>query len=337
MKRTSILILCLTAFAGSAFAQISETFDIATFQPPAGWKKQDKDGAVIYNTSNEQKGTYAMIVLYRSDESSGSPKDDFNKDWQLFIIRQLAITASPQMEPARNVDGWTALAGGTAFNNEQGTSAVILNTFSGFGKMFSMAAVFNSQDYLPAIEAFSSSVKLKKPVAGSPQTGGNDSNASVVGTWGVSASDQSNYSVRNAISSYIVRQYTFNADGSYVFLSKAFQPFSDKLLLGKENGTYQVSGNNITIVPKKSVLEGWSKKDGTDRWGRLLESQNRTLEVVTYQLTKHYFSGIKTWSLVFQADKVTQRDGPYSAGNAFNNAWIYSPPCSQCFIELPGK
>lgn len=109
----------------------------------------------------------------------------------------------------------------------------------------------------------------------------------------------------------------------------------DKILLGRENGTYQINGTNLTINPEKSVLEAWSKKDGRDDWGRSLSSQNVTLENIIYQFTKHYFSGIKEWSLVLQAEKQTYRDGPFTGNTAFINSWIYSPPCSQCFIKLP--
>ena len=109
----------------------------------------------------------------------------------------------------------------------------------------------------------------------------------------------------------------------------------ENIILGKENGTYQISGSNLTVAPERSVSEGWSKKDGKDEWGHLLSSQNITLENVTYQFTKYYFSGIKEWSLVLQADKQTHRDGPFTGNSAFNNSWIYSPPCSQCFIQLP--
>src|SRR5660398_102627 len=87
----------------------------------------------------------------------------------------------------------------------------------------------------------------------------------------------------------------------------------DKILLGKEEGNYQVSGNNVSVYPKISVLEAWSKKDNRDEWGKLLTSQNITLENVTYQFTRYYLSGIKVTSLVLQAGKATQRDGPLPA------------------------
>lgn len=338
MKQVLFLIVCFLSFSISSFAQTSQTFDIATFQPPNGWKKQNKDGVVIFNTSNQQKGTYAMITLYGSGESSGNAKSDFEGDWQQFIVGQLGIKDKPQVEPAKKAEGWEIITGGAAFTNEMGTSAVILNTFSGYGKTFSLAAIFNSQDNLPAIEAFISSVKLKKPEANTQQTPAQltatNSNEAVIGTWGISVVVPYRSGTEGTAGSN-VRQYTFNANGTYSFYIETFRFSYDKLLLTRENGTYQISGNNITINPQKSVIEAYSKKDGTDKWGKLLTTQNRTLEKVTYRFTKHYFSGINEWSLVFQANEQTQRDGPFSGGTAFSNAWIYSTPCDKCLIELP--
>jgi len=160
-------------------------------------------------------------------------------------------------------------------------------------------------------------------------------NSPILGTWNATASDQSSFRVNNGVMNYITRQYTFNPDGTYNFVSKAFDPLMDKILLGRENGTYQINGTNLTINPEKSILEAWSKKEGRDEWDKFLSSENVPLEIINYQFTKRYFSGIKEWSLVLQADKVTHRDGQFSGSSAFSNAWIYSPPCSQCFIKLP--
>jgi hypothetical protein len=254
-KNKALTLVCLLTLSFSPFAQTSQTFDISTFQSPDGWKKQEKDGALIFSTSNPQKGTYAMITLYRSGESSGDAKRDFESDWQQFIVGQLGIKSNPQIEPSTNADGWEVLTGGAAFENEMGTSAVILHTFSGFGKTFSLAAIFNSQDNLPTIEAFVSTIKLRKPETSSkPLPANNDSAASILGT----------------------------------------------------------------------------------KWGRLLTSQNRTFEKVTYQFTRHYFSGIQQWNLVLQADRATERDGPFSISTLFSNAWLYAPiTANNPAIDLP--
>ena len=342
MKRLLFVIICALAFSVSSLAQTSETFDIASFQPPNGWTKQNKDGAVIFNTLNQQKGTYAMIVLYGSGESSGNAKSDFEGDWQQFIVGQFGIKSKPQIEPAKDAAGWEVITGGAAFENEQGTSVVALNTFSGFGKTFSLAAIFNSQDNVPAIEAFISSIKLRKPETNSqPAPATDNSTASILGTWVMGSSGSVRYddyknphSVNNY--GYSKAQYTFNGNGAYSFVSKTFRMTFDKILLVKESGTFQISGNQIAINPQKSVIEAWSKRDGTDKWGRLLTTQNRALEKVTYQFTKHYFSGIQVWNLVLQADRATERDGPFSSNTTFTNAWYYAPISSNNpVIELP--
>jgi hypothetical protein len=342
MKQLLIVIVCFLSFSISSLAQTSETFDIATFQPPNGWKKQNKGRVIIFSTFNEQKGTYAMITLYGSGESSGNAKTDFEADWQQFVVGQFRIKSKPQTEPAKNAEGWEIITGGAAFENEQGTAVVALNTFSGFGKTFSLAAIFNSQDSVPAIEAFISSIKLRKPETNlQPAQATTNSTASILGTWGMGASGSvryDDYKNPNSVNGYGYSnaQYTFNSNGTYSFVSKTFRMTFDKILLVKESGTFQISGNNITINPQKSVIEAWSKRDGIDKWGRLLTTQNRTLERVTYQFTRHYFSGIQLWNLVLQADQATQRDGPFSGNTTFSNAWYYAPISSNNpVIELP--
>jgi hypothetical protein len=170
---------------------------------------------------------------------------------------------------------------------------------------------------------------------------GGETNAGILGTWSAGSSgavrsdDYKNPYSANGYG-YGKAQYTFNADGTYEFVSKTFRMTFDKILLVKERGTYQISGNQITIIPRTSVIEAWSKRDGTDKWGRLLTSQSRPLEKVTYQFTRHYFSGIQVWNLVLQAQSPTERDGPFSSNTTFTNAWYYAPISpNNTAIELP--
>lgn len=338
MKHLPFLIFCFLPFSINSLAQASETYDIATFQSPTGWMKEDKDALLTFTTSNRQKGTYAMIAFYRSRPGSGNAKTDFDADWQHFIAEGLEIKSKPQIEPAKKAEGWEVVTGGTGLENEMGTSAVLMSTYSGYGKKFSIAAVFNSRDYVPAIEALVSSVKLTTSQPASPT---NNSGESILGTWGMGASGTQKYDdYKNPYSinhyGYSKAQYTFNVNGTYSYVRKTFTTTFDKILLVKENGTYQISGSNITINPQKSVIQAWSKKDGTDKWGKLLTTHNRTMEKVTYQFTKHYFSGIQLWNLVLQAASATERDGPFSSNTTFKNAWYYAPISSNNpVIELP--
>lgn len=161
MKQIVFSIICFFAFSFSCFAKAAETFDIATFQPRKGWQRQEKGGVIIFNTSDTQKGTYAMITLFASGTSAGSAKSDFEGDWAEFIAGQFGVKVKPDVEPIEKKDGWDLISGGAAFENEMGPSAVVLSTYSGFGKTFSAAAIFNSQGDLPAIEAFAASLKVK--------------------------------------------------------------------------------------------------------------------------------------------------------------------------------
>lgn len=339
MKKTLARIILFSALSGNLLAQTSDTFDIASFRPPAGWAKQAKDGGLLFSTSDQKKGTYALIVLYNSSESTASPKADFDADWRQFIVGATGVKEKPQMEPQKQADGWTITSGGSTFQGDLGPSAAILNTYSGFGRKFSVAAIFNSQEYIQAIDTFASSIALRKPsVNASAPAMTPQADTSIVGTWGQNLGAHMTYGdpVAAGMAGYSKDQYTFNANGTYTFVSKTFRMAYDKIVLVQENGTYEMNGGSLSIKPQKSVIQAWSKLNGGDKFGRLLTNQNRTLERTTYRVTKHYFTGIDQWNLVLQADKPTERDGPFSTFKLFSNAWYYKPISSNNpVIELP--
>ncbi len=276
--------------------------------------------------------------MYPSNKSTGDGAADFGNDWRTFVQTPLGVNGKPEMEPVKTTGGWQINSGGAAFESaDVGQAVVILYTFSGFGRSFSVTAIFNSLDYIAALEAFRAPLDLKKPQAEIPaNAGGVD--AAILGTWGQNLGAHMTYgdAVAASMAGYSKDQYTFNANGTYSFVSKTFRMGYDKILLVQENGTYAVSGANLTIKPQKSVIQAWSKLNGGDKFGRLLTSQNRKLETVTYKYTKHYFSGIDQWNLVLQADSPTERDGPFSTLTLFTNAWYYKPISSNNpVIELP--
>jgi len=338
MKPLLLFIPCYFALCICSLAQASETFDIATFQIPAGWTKQNREGAVILSTSDTKKGTFAMITMYASGKSNGNGATDFDSEWRRLVQGPLGVKGKPEMEPSKTQDGWQVNAGGSTFQSELGNAAVLLNTFSGFGRVFSMTGIFNSQDDLAAMQGFLTWLDLKKlPFAEAPPKAVSV-DAAILGTWGQNLGAHMTYGdpVAAGMAGYSKDQYTFNANGTYTFVSKTFRMAYDKIILVKENGTYETNGANLTIKPQKSVIQAWSKLNGGDKFGRMLTSQNRTLETVTYRYTKHYFSGIDQWNLVLQADKPTQRDGPFSTLTLFSNAWYYKPiSANNPVIELP--
>jgi hypothetical protein len=334
MKKIFILFF-LFALAPPSFAK-RETYDIINYEAPSTWSKEVTNTTTIYTTVNQNNNSWCRIGIIKSTTSKGNIEQDFDSEWQGLIVKNYKPNGTPRTNKSQEMAGWKTKTGSANFIFDKADAIAMLTTVSGHGRCASIVATTNSQEYIKDIEYFLSSVVLNKPETTTQSAADSDiNNTSILGTWGISASDQSNYSVSNGINGYITRQYTFNADGTYNFFVKTFQYVSDKLLLTKENGTYQLNGNNLTITPKKSVIEEWSKRNGVDNWGRLLATQNMALEKSSYQVIRHYFSGIKEWSLVFRADKTTKRDGPYTGSAAFNNAWIYSTPCRKCLIQLP--
>ncbi len=336
MKKICTIIL-FSMLLTNLFAQ-KENFDIISYSPPAGWKKEVTENIISYTSINKKNKTWCRIGIIKSTISKGNIEADFESEWQDLIVKNYKPTDAPQLNDVHETDGWKIKEGVAKFTFNNTDAMARLTTISGYDRCASIVVTTNGQEYLKDIDALLTSVEFKKLESATqpPATGNNSDNASIIGTWGANASDQSSYRVNNGVMNYITRQYTFNVNGTYCFVSKAYDPLMDKILLGKENGTYQISGNNLTIIPGESVLEAWSKKDGRDEWGKLINTQNITLEKVNYQFTKHYFEGSHQWNLLLQASKVTQRDGPFSSNSTFLNAWYYGPvSANNKVIELP--
>lgn len=340
MKKT-ILLCALCALMANAFAQ-KETFDLVTYTPPANWQKDVKENSISYTIVNKTTKSWCRINIIKSTISKGDIEKDFESEWQELVVKSYKPAEAPQLNEVQEAAGWKIKAGGAKFIFNNSDAMAMLTTASGFERCASIVATTNNRDYIKDIEAFLTSVDLIKPETNVPVA--KDDNAqhpsenSIIGTWGKNGSVNPSYNdaYTTSIAGYSKDQYTFNSNGTYHFISKTFGMSYDKILLVKETGTYQISGNSITINPQKAVLEAWSKKDGGDKWGKLLSSQKRTLEKVTYQFTKHYFSGIQEWNFVLQTDKVTQRDGPHSNNTTFTNAWYFKPISSNNpVIELP--
>jgi len=329
MKLLIVLILCLCSAITSS-AQVTETFDIATFQSPKGWTRQAGQNTIQFSTAN--KADYCLITLYSSVSGVGSSKENFDAAWRTIVKETVIVSSAPEMATPSVDQGWEIQAGSAPFEKNGAQGIAMLVTATGHGKMMNALILTNTQAYEASIGSFLGSIKLKKLEAASQSKSAGESNSAIVGQWGVNHSDQSSFAVNNGINGYIKKQYTFNPDGTYVFLIKTFAYTSTNLLFTKETGTYQLSGNTLTLSPQKSYIQAWTKArviggDGrsseTDDWGKLVSTQNRTLEKTTYEISKNYLSGVDKWQLLMKSDKPTERDGPFSGGAGFPNTWFY--------------
>lgn len=332
MKKILLFIICCVITAIS-FAQ-KQTFDLITFTPPKGWIKNIDGTVLTFTKVDNKKNTYCRILILKSTISKGTIDADFDNEWQELVVKNYNPSAERKDNEVQEADGWKIKAGSSKFTFANKESMAMLTTASGYDRCASIVAITDNKDYIKDIQSLIASVNLIKPEAPSTQTTVvNAGDNSILGTWVRSASNQSNYAMNNGISGNIKNQYTFNADGTYTFYTKTFQYTFNKLLLTRESGTYKVEGENITITPKKSVIEAWSKKDGTDKWGELISTQKNSLENITYGFFKHFSPGMQKWYLVMEFFKPTQRDGPYNGGTLFKNAWMYG--FEDYPIELP--
>lgn len=160
LKKTISLTVCIFAVCAAARAQ-TETLDIATFTPPAGWKKQAKEGVAMYVDSTP-KG-YCLIAVYQSKKSSGNVEADFQSEWKELVVKPFQVTNPPALHPVVEDDGWKSLAGTAAFENEGVPSAALLTTTTGYGRTMSIMVVLNSQEYTATVDKFLGSVKFNKP------------------------------------------------------------------------------------------------------------------------------------------------------------------------------
>ena len=342
MKKIVLFIICCGATAFS-FAQ-KEKYDVISYFAPEGWKKETEENLISYTAT--KKNNWCKINIVKSTVSKGNIEKDFESEWQA-VVKNYNPTEEPTVGGSKESGQWKVKAGGSKFVYDSSNADVLLLTATGYNRCASIVTVSNSDVFEDEIETFFFGVEL---VQEDPNSSPNDSNTiasiqtenvenqSIIGTWGKTISVNPSYynSYKTSAAGYTADQYSFNTNGTYQFISKTFGVSLPKILLVKENGTYTINGNTLTINPQKSSIEGWSKMNGSDKWGKRLTTEKRPLEKITYQFTQHYFQGIQLWNLVLQSNKITLRDGPYSGNKTFENAWYYSTiSANNTKIELP--
>jgi len=320
MKTIAFLSL-LISFSITSFAQ-KQTFDLVTFTPPKGWTKEEKQNVIVYTKVDKKNKIWCQIGVYKSTASKGNIEDDLQSEWNEMAVKQFNITDPMQATETQEADGWKIKTGSGKFTSSNQPAAVLLTTFSGYNRCTSIIAITNSQAYLETIENFVGSIDIKKPDISKPQQ--TIVNVPIIGSWGKSNSVSQLYN-RYGTYSYNKQQYTFNTNGTYTFLGKNYSEDYAETILIKETGAYSINGDVLTITPKTSVIESWSKKNGADNYNQLKSSQKRALENVSYQVQ------MDGENLILSTSKETTRDGRFSNGNYYS----YGPPETFTAIKLP--
>ena len=156
-----ILILWSLIVTIDAIAQ-QETFDLFTYTPPSGWKKEIKEGVVSYTYLNKKDKSWCQIGFFKSTASKGNLEDDFASEWDALVVKKYKATRPPQTS-LEHSDGWNIKSGATNFIFNKDETAVILTTFSGYGVCLSIVAVTPYQRYFQNIEDLIATIELQTP------------------------------------------------------------------------------------------------------------------------------------------------------------------------------
>lgn len=170
MKKLLFVTICLLTFSIGSFAQTSETFDIATFQPPKSWQRQPSQNAIQFSTEDKAGGTYCQITLFKSLPGTNNSRENFDATWQMVVKQMVHVSTTPQMATAVNEDGWEAQSGVAPFENDGNKGIAMLVTISGFGRMVNVLVLTNTQAHEQETSAFLESLNLKKPAGEIPAT-----------------------------------------------------------------------------------------------------------------------------------------------------------------------
>lgn len=260
MKREWILPSIVVSFflAGAIRA---ETFDLATFAPPAGWQMQNKGSAMYLASVDEARNTYCLIFIYPSQASTGSLSQDFAREWQNFQQRGFSVDAVPPAAERRSSAGLRYLEGSAVARQDTTPLFARLLVFPAGARVQSVLLLGPNREaflaYSSQVDRFLGSLRFASPGAGgesrvdippvvpqapTPDTGG-FSGGGIAGVW---------MGFTTGIGSYepSPRWYTFYDDGT------VFTDLPGDGLLGFDRRASQAGGNQANYWGTYAVSGG---------------------------------------------------------------------------------
>jgi hypothetical protein len=167
MKKILFAVLAISNTA--VFAQ-SQSFDITTYTAPKGWTKQATESTIQFSKEDAAKGTYCLIMLFKSMPSTPDAKANFDAAWQTVVKEAVAVSTPPEMQPPVTENGWEAQSGYAPFETEGNKGIALLVTSTGFEKMVNILILTNSDVYENEMTDFLASIDFKKqtPIANKP-------------------------------------------------------------------------------------------------------------------------------------------------------------------------
>lgn len=309
-----LLFFAILFLSFNSLAQ-KQTYDIVSYTVPKGWQTQQVDGGVQLFITDAKTGGYAIAIVTKAMQSSGSAENDFSNQWKSLLVNTVnSITQPVKIKPEHD-NGWEIHSGNGNYVDRDVKGLATLITATGYDQTVAAVLMTNTQQYQNDLLTFINSLELKKMTSNTtttnnPSANNNSNNSSIVGLWVYYNSEVSGYFNGYAQYSggYMRREYLFHADGTYTFRTKNWMVHVKDILFVYETGTYSVNGNQLTISPKSGKGEWWSKAPSgrTSEWGKLVKSSSWKLEPVTYSFEFKEYSEL---TLLLRSPKETQREG----------------------------
>lgn len=321
MKRAACTFICYLILSITTLAQTSETFDIATFQPPRNWDKQASPSSIQISTEDKANGTYCLITLFKSLPGTENSRENFNVAWQTVVKGMVNVSTAPEMAPTNNANDWKTEMGFAPFEKDGEKGIAVLASISGYGKMVNVLILTNSQAYEPIITAFLESITLKKPlVENSPAATKNaaaaNSKAALPPAAVASGYAFTKTNFDDGWTSTIQEDWVHVAKGNIRVLihhpNKSADAYNSVLLDGLKNAW------DVLVTPRYSSasnfefkpLNGWQSISFAEA-DMVENGTGRTVHVVLFKM--HYSSGAGRYLEFITANKnaFEQEFGPY--------------------------
>ena len=165
----NIIALFVTYILILTVAGQQQTFDLVTYTPPKGWKKEEKENIITYTKIDKVKKTWCVIGVVKSTVSKGSIDADLESEWNELAVKQYNADAMQATETQEG-EGWKVKTASGIFITDNKPNAVLLTTFSGYDRCVSILATTNSQSYMESIVDFVATVDLKIPETSSTES-----------------------------------------------------------------------------------------------------------------------------------------------------------------------
>jgi hypothetical protein len=155
----ALLVLALLLLAPTASWTQSpqlETFDIATFVPPAGWNRAEANGILLLQDRRILQGRaiFCQIYLFPSQPSYPLQAFSFQFEWDRKVAKPLGLTPLTKPESESTSDGWHVFTGRADYLRQGVPMRTILVTAVGFGKVASVMVTVSPNSYEREVEEF---------------------------------------------------------------------------------------------------------------------------------------------------------------------------------------